>query len=154
VKLINCTNKDILKRKVFGLACALFVLAFPYFIILTGGADNIEEKQSYCPHKMLTGLPCPGCGITKSFTAIYQGELLKSFQAHLLGIPSLLMAFFMVVVFSMEITTGKEYFDGFLYSKKLAYIIAIVLAVYHLVRTIYFVVTHSFHEILKESIWM
>jgi hypothetical protein len=38
-----------------------------------------------CYFRNLTGLPCPGCGITRSLCAIAKGELLQSFQYHIFG---------------------------------------------------------------------
>ncbi len=137
-----------------GIACALCMLAVPCFIMLTNRDGHLEEKQSFCPFKMMTGMPCPGCGITKSFVSIYEGNFEKSFHYHLFGIPILLISACMVVIFAAEIATQKELFHNFLYSKKLAYACGITLAVYHIIRTIHFCMTHSLTQILQESIWM
>ena len=40
-----------------------------------------------CAFKHLTGLPCPGCGLTHSFCAIGRGDLMSGFGFNLLGPP-------------------------------------------------------------------
>ncbi len=39
----------------------------------------------HCPLRALTGIPCPTCGMTRSFTAIAQGDLIQAVQQHLFG---------------------------------------------------------------------
>lgn len=140
-------------RKIYGIAGALTILAIPYFILLFGGNSDIETSQSYCPFKMLTGFPCPGCGITKSLVFFYEGDILKSLYYHLFGPLVVFACVAAIVVLILEIITKKEYFQQLIFSKNLAYILGISLAVYHLVRIIYFISSHSLDEILMESIW-
>jgi Protein of unknown function (DUF2752) len=135
-----------------GIAGALVTLAIPYFIMLHSHG-HIEEAQSLCPFKMLTGLPCPGCGITKSLIFFFEGDLSKSIYHHLFGPFAFLFCVATIIVLSAELVTQKEYFQRLLYSKKLAYSLGITLAVYHFTRLIYFISTNSFDEILRESIW-
>ncbi|MBS1723242.1 MAG: DUF2752 domain-containing protein [Armatimonadetes bacterium] len=45
-----------------------------------------------CPSVILFGRPCPGCGLTTSWTALLHGDLNASIQAHALG-PVLYLGF-------------------------------------------------------------
>src|SRR6266436_5441192 len=38
-----------------------------------------------CGFKNLTGLPCPGCGLTHSFCALARGSIGEAFEFNLLG---------------------------------------------------------------------
>jgi hypothetical protein len=49
-----------------------------------------------CPFRRLTGLPCPGCGMTRSFVALAHGDVGASFSFHPLG--PLMMAIFVVAL--------------------------------------------------------
>ncbi|WP_265272187.1 DUF2752 domain-containing protein [Nostoc sp. KVJ3] len=50
-----------------------------------------------CPIRCLTGIPCPTCGMTRSFMAIAQGNLIKAVAEHLFG-PLLFASFVIVTV--------------------------------------------------------
>ena len=49
--------------------------------------------QTVCPMRLLTGLPCPGCGLTRAFLAFFSGNPAKAWSCHplfaavLIGIP-------------------------------------------------------------------
>lgn len=45
-----------------------------------------------CAAVLMLGRPCPGCGLTTSWTATLHGQLLAAFQAHALG-PILYLGF-------------------------------------------------------------
>lgn len=117
-------------------------------------ADNhLETAQSLCPLKMLTGFPCPGCGITKSLVYFYEGDLWRSLTFHLFGPSLVLFSLVTIVVLTTELITKKEYFHAYLYNKKMAYFLAAILVVYHIIRLVYFIKTNDFDSILKQSIW-
>jgi len=61
-----------------------------------------------CPLRHLTGIPCPGCGLTRSFMAIARGDLEYALSMHLFG-PVLFGAFVLVVIFmAAELKTGRR----------------------------------------------
>lgn len=112
-----------------------------------------KQTSLFAHLKMLTGFPCPGCGITKSLVFFYEGNLYKSLGYHILGPFVIAFAILSVVVLVTELITEKEYFDKWLYNRKLAYGLAIFLASYHLIRLIYFVQDNSLAGILQQSVW-
>jgi hypothetical protein len=115
--------------------------------------EQLKNSQSLCPIKMLTGFPCPSCGITKSIVYFYKGNIPESISYHILGPFVVILCFLIILLLSFELVTKKEYLNEYLYSRKLAYILAISIGIYHIIRLIYFIHEHSFQEILKESIW-
>ena len=125
----------------------------PFFLMLTNQDGHLKNDQSFCPIKMLTGFPCPSCGITKSIVYFYQGDIVQSISYHILGPVTVFFCVFTIGLLLIEIKTKKEYFNQYLYSRKAAYGLAIFIAAYHIIRLIYFIHDHSFEEILKESIW-
>ena len=146
------TNTKV-KRKIYGIAGALITLAIPFVLLLQNGTHHLETDQSFCPFKMLTGFPCPGCGITKSLVFFYEGNLYKSLSYHILGPFVIAFAILTIVVLVTELIAEKEYFNKWLYNRKLAYGLAILLAVYHIIRLIYFVNDNSLVGILQQSAW-
>ncbi len=148
------TDSFSVKRKLLGIAGALISLAIPFFIAEFESEHDIKSNQSLCPFKLLSGLPCPGCGITKSLVYIYKGDLLQSISYHLFGPVTFVFCLLIIFLFTTEIISKKEYFKDWFYSKKLAIVLGISLGSYHLIRLIFFLNTHNLNEILKESIWL
>jgi hypothetical protein len=50
-----------------------------------------------CPFRLLTGLPCPGCGITRSIVSTAHGDLAAALAFHPLG-PLVLAALIAVAL--------------------------------------------------------
>lgn len=48
--------------------------------------DHIEDGPVICPFRRLTGLPCPGCGLTRSWVYGAHGWWKESFAAHPFGL--------------------------------------------------------------------
>jgi hypothetical protein len=121
--------------------------------MMLNSIGHIETDQSICPFKMLTGFPCPGCGITKSLVFLYAGDFIKSFHYHLFGPITFLSCIAAIFVLSLELITKREYFQNILFNKKIAYVLGSTLAVYHIIRLILFISTNNIDAILRESIW-
>jgi hypothetical protein len=150
---INYTINTKSKRKIYGIIGAFITLMLPFFLILFNQNTHLETDQSLCPLKMISGFPCPGCGITKSLVYFYEGDLQKSLYYHILGPFVIAFCMVTIVVLSTELITKKEYFTNLLFNKKLAYGLAIFLATYHFIRILYFINSNSMDAILQQSIW-
>lgn len=57
---------------------------------------TLDSGPVLCPFRRLTGLPCPGCGMTHSFVALAHGDISGAFAYNRLG--PLLMAIFVIAV--------------------------------------------------------
>ena len=66
-----------------------------------------SNKFSYeCPFKMLFGMCCPSCGLTRSFRAIYDFDFLGSFNYNILGIPLFIVG--IIICFSLVIDIIRD----------------------------------------------
>jgi hypothetical protein len=59
--------------------------------------DHVEDGPVICPFRRLTGLPCPGCGLTRSWVYLAHGWWRESLAAHPFGIVAVVAAAALVV---------------------------------------------------------
>jgi len=75
------------------------------FLIPDGG---IEDGPIICPFRRLTGLPCPGCGLTRAWVHLAHGQWQESFLAHPFGIVSVLLAVALVALVVARRLRGRR----------------------------------------------
>ncbi len=85
-------------RKYLGGQLAYFALWLGVTIIgacLHASPDGHGTHQELglppCPSVLFFDRPCPGCGLTTSWTALIHGDIPAAFHAHLLGPPLYLL---------------------------------------------------------------
>lgn len=61
-----------------GLAAALLATALVYFAASAGFGRPIHR----CPFRAWTGLPCPGCGLSRALSRMMRGEWADSLRLH------------------------------------------------------------------------
>ena len=101
-------------------------------------APVISRGPVLCPFRFLTGVPCPGCGLTRSFCALTHGDVTSAFAFHLFG-PILMLALLVgVPLLLIEGVTRRAnpMLSASLFSKRGAAIAAIAFGGYHFVRLI------------------
>ena len=64
----------------------LVALAAAPFAVWSLAHWDVLPHLPLCMFQNLTGLPCPGCGMTRSVLRLSQGDLLGSLRMHPLGI--------------------------------------------------------------------
>ncbi|MFY8020221.1 MAG: DUF2752 domain-containing protein [Bacteroidia bacterium] len=141
------------KRKLLGLSAAVLSLLIPLIIASTETEHDIVHNQSLCPFKLLSGFPCPGCGMTKSLVFMYKGDWMQSLSYHLFGPFVFFFCLGLIPLLILELVQNRNFLNHLFYNKKTGILLALVLGAYHLVRLIIFISTHSLSEILQESIW-
>ena len=85
--------------RVLGALCRPASLAV--FGLIVGSAlplGWLTSGPSLCPFKVLTGLPCPGCGLTRSAVAFLHGDPSTSLFYHPLGAPIVIAAVIIGIV--------------------------------------------------------
>lgn len=147
------SNNNFKLYRILGITGALLTLVIPFILLLNNAGNKLDHEQSFCPLKATTGIPCMSCGITKSMVYFYDGNLVKSLGYHLFGPLLVGFCIFIIVLFLVEIKTKKVYFRKSFLNRKLAYILAIFLIGYYIIRLFFFVQEHSWNEIVQQSIW-
>lgn len=124
---------------------AVFTLAglSALFLISALFKPSAGEYFTICGFKNLTGLPCPGCGLTHSFCALTQGDIGGAFAFNLVG-PLLYLALILLWIRSMCVLLDRTALvricDGFATRFSLVRMYAIAFAVYGIVRIAYLLI--------------
>lgn len=109
-----------------------------YAAVLVQAAHPIlpEAGPNFCVFRMLTGVPCPGCGMGHALVYALRGDLSASFAAHPLGIPLLALWTAWLAWGAFNLARGRDFSDGFIPALRrpapLWGALALVLAVYAL----------------------
>lgn len=59
----------------------------------------------FCPMILITGFPCPGCGLTRAMLFAMTGQFVRSFNANPIG---LLVLAFVIYIFIMRYLLGRK----------------------------------------------
>ncbi|TYL55530.1 DUF2752 domain-containing protein [Nocardioides sp. BGMRC 2183] len=70
--------------------------------------ETIEDGPVLCPFRLLTGLPCPGCGLTRSWVYATHGWWRESFLAHPFGLLSIAVVLTLAVLVVRARVTGRS----------------------------------------------
>ncbi|MCC6176859.1 MAG: DUF2752 domain-containing protein [Chloroflexi bacterium] len=73
------------------------VAALALLVGLVVPPEAMTAGPSFCPFKVMTGLPCPGCGLTRSVVFLLHGDLTASLYFHPLGIVTVAAFLFLLV---------------------------------------------------------
>lgn len=86
-------------------------VSFPVVLVIAVyicGCNLIFGK--ICTIRMLTGIPCPGCGMTRAFLLVSQGKIYEATMMHPFWIPIIILAVIFPVLrygFSDSVIVGK-----------------------------------------------
>lgn len=137
------------KGKFGWLATYIAIIILSFFI-----SPYLDNGIELCSMKYLTGLPCPGCGLTHSFSSLSSGNFADAFRFHFFG-PFIYAAvlMFIFILFS-EIFLDKK-FPGLrkiFFSKSFTYVFGIILFLFFSFRIYNLIVTGEFSKLLSNSV--
>ncbi|MDE9366874.1 DUF2752 domain-containing protein [Luteipulveratus sp. YIM 133132] len=91
----------------------------------------VSGGPTICPFRLLTGLPCPACGLTRSWAHAAHGDLSGAFALHPLGPVTLAAAVVAVllVLLRRRLPSGRP-------ARLLTVVLAAVLAAYGVTRMV------------------
>ena len=86
-----------------GIASVFFMV-----LLVSWFYDPVKYKITDCAFKDMSGLSCPGCGLSRSFHAVANANIIDAFGFHLLGPLFFLLLLFVSILFSYEAISGKR----------------------------------------------
>lgn len=95
-------ERCLIPRKIALIAAGIFLSIAILHVTGISSADRIGGAiPLFCPFKALTGIPCPGCGMTRAILSITKGDFHRAFGYN----PFSFFLLFMVVV---SVVPGKQ----------------------------------------------
>lgn len=85
-----------------------------------------------CPIKLITGLYCPGCGVTRMLIAILKGDFYGAFRYN----PLLFISLPFFTFYYIESNLRKDYSIFYNHEKTLWIVLIIIFLVYGILRNI------------------
>lgn len=123
-----------------GLALFALVLLSGVFTVSVLFAPPGGDYFTICGFKNLTGLPCPGCGLTHSFCAIGKGDFAGGISYNLLGLPLFLLFVLIWLRSAMVLSNGNRFvfaFDQFVERFRLVRAFTFAFIVFGVARILY-----------------
>ncbi len=90
------------------------VAGLAWLVCLGEAVSGREPGVTLCPFKLLTGRPCPGCGMGHAVVAAMRGDWAASFDYHPLGLPLLVLWTAWLAWGLLNLARGREFSAGFL----------------------------------------
>lgn len=134
-------NKDHFKKDLqiyIALACLFLALVFLKFL-------------ETCPLKILFGIPCPGCGLTRSYIFAFQGKFAEATSMHPFWIPITLL-FIAFIVVRYLIVNEEKYKKCMNVIKILACVLVASMIAFYIYRMIVFYPNREPMVFYKKSI--
>lgn len=75
----------------------LYLLRINYILFtrrMTHMIEWLEQYQLPCVYRQLLGIPCPACGLQRSFIELLKGHILESFRVYPPLLPILVLFIF------------------------------------------------------------
>ena len=69
--------------------------------------ESVESLPSACAFRRVTGLPCPGCGLTRSWVLTAHGRLRPASERHPFGPPTFLVSLLLVLRGPRAVPMGR-----------------------------------------------
>jgi hypothetical protein len=126
----NDSERAFVRARLLAAGAALAVLAVSYVY-----APYASDGPIVCLLRGFVGIPCPSCGLTRAFCALAHLELREALRYHALS-PILFAAVVATpFVASYEIATRRAISRPWLFSSKLAWVLAGLFLIHHVVRS-------------------
>ncbi|MBI9071587.1 MAG: DUF2752 domain-containing protein [Melioribacteraceae bacterium] len=104
--MIKFETTNISRKKIF--VNTLVILLVTILVILAKNYSGSLLNISECKFKVITGLSCPTCGMTRAFLAFLDLDIFSSLGYHLLAPFFFAFAIFIILKYFAELLIFKE----------------------------------------------
>ncbi len=94
---------------------AIFCITAGYSVLFISSYLNVAPDIIRCPFKILTTIPCPGCGMSRATLFLFKGDIVESLHSNLLCIPFTLCIAIAFIWMITDLIKKKETFTPFMH---------------------------------------
>lgn len=134
------TEKE--RRTLFYIGCGFLILCFIYALLIYFTSFSLNTFMLPCIFYKLTGFYCPGCGGTRAFNMLIQGNLLRSLMYHPVVIYGAIIYAWYMVSNGIELLSKGKWRIGLRYHQWLVYLGIVILAANFIIKNIIILVWH------------
>ena len=131
------------KRDRFPLAVLAAVYSLSILLPMPGAGGRILGLPTICAFNHLTGLPCPGCGLTRAFVSIAHGHLVDAVHWHALSPALFLLGLALLVEYASRVFAGKSILRlSSTWNSRAGWTAAAIFIGFGVARAVYFAANH------------
>jgi len=139
----NQISEDARGQARFPLGVLIGVYVLSIALPMPGGDGLILRLPTICPFDHMTGLPCPGCGLTRAFVSMAHGHVVDAFRWHALGPIVFLIGLGYLIEYAARVFAGKSLLRiGPLWSSRAGWAASVVFVGYGVARAVYYGAHH------------
>jgi len=139
----NLIDVDARRRAWFPLGVLIGVYALSFALPIPGGDGRILGLPTVCPFNHMTGLPCPGCGLTRAFVSMAHGHLVDAVRWHALSPIMFALGLGLVFEYGARVFAGKSLLRiNSLWNSRAGWAASVVFVGYGVARAVYFAAHH------------
>ena len=83
-------------------------ILFAFLLLFIFGLLALFVFDVKCIFKTLIGVPCPGCGLTRGFRALFSGHVLEAELYNIFTVPIFLFLVLCIVIMMVDIITKSN----------------------------------------------
>lgn len=102
--------KQKLREYPYSTLVAILAIIGGYSFLLLMDHSWGEDHFTTCPFKLLTGIPCPGCGMGRATLSLLEGNVSQSFYYNILCIPFTIAVLTGLCWLVFDLFKGKDSF--------------------------------------------
>jgi len=85
-----------------------------YLVLVVFDNYTNHQHRTLCFFKLVTGIPCPGCGMGRATLEIFKGNVISSFRYNILCVPFTFTIIVSFIWLCADIIKKKETFFSFI----------------------------------------
>jgi hypothetical protein len=110
--------------------------------------SHVYGGSTLCVARLITGIPCPGCGLTRATCSMLHGEWTLSLSMHLLCLP--VLAYLTIVWLGMvSQALGSDWRPDL---RRGSFVLLVSMLVYHAVRLVLFFSNGGWTEMASRNV--